>query len=161
MANHNDNKPNEPVMHYVVEHKVTGSLTLSLSGQDLSSIITTLATINTKLDKIMLTQADFDILLGKVDTTTNKIAANVQLIADTDQVISDEIDKFLAATPVGTVLTQEQADKLQAAADKLQASSDASDTQVNVLKAIAAKGAPVVPPPPTTVLQTNFAGAPA
>lgn len=98
--------------------------------------------------------ADLDPVLQKIDAATTKIATNVQSIADIDQKISDEIDAFLAATPPGTVLTDAQVEKIQSFADRLQASSDASDAQVAVLQAIAAKGAgnpvPVpVPPPPT------------
>lgn len=95
-----------------------------------------------------MTQSELTDLLNKIDTTTNKTAANVQTIADVDQKISDEIDAFLAAVPVGTVLTDAMAAQLQALADRAQATSDASDAQVAVLQAIAAKGAPVVPPPP-------------
>ena len=102
----------------------------------------------TTLGEIKVTQQEMDALLGKIDTTTNKLAANIQTIADTDQKISDEIDAFLAAVPAGTTLTDAQVAQLQANADKAQATSDASDAQVAVLQAIAAKGAPVVPPPP-------------
>jgi len=115
--------------------------------------------------RIMLTQQELTDLLTKVDTTTSKIGENVVAIATAQQdeandiqTISNEIDAFLAAVPPGTVLTQAQADQLQALADKLQTSSDNSDKAVlalqaqgPVLKAIAAKGAPVVPPPPPPV----------
>lgn len=107
------------------------------------------------IDKIMASQTEIDAALAKVDAATNKIAANVQVIADTDQKISDEIDAFLAGAPVGTVLTDAQVAQLQGIASKSQAASDASDAQVEVLKAIAAKGAgnPVpVPVPPTPVV---------
>ncbi len=107
-----------------------------------------------KLDQIMANQADIEAALTKIDTATNKIAANVQAIATVDQTISDEIDAFLKATPVGTVLTDAQVAQLQGLADRAQSSSDASDAQVAVLQAIAAKGAvnpvPVPVPAPLT-----------
>mgnify|MGYP001182184498 CR=1 FL=1 len=95
-----------------------------------------------------MTDVELKALLDKIDTTTNKTAANVQTIADVDQQISNEIDAFLAAVPAGTVLTDANVAQLQALADRAQATSDASDAQVAVLQAIAAKGAPTVPPPP-------------
>lgn len=130
-------------------------LHVSISGladTQTEKLLTELTKIEGKLNKIMLSEQELDDLLTKIDTTTNHTAQNIQTIADVDQQISNEIDAFLAATPVGTVLTQAQADKLQALADKGQAASDAGDAQVNVLKAIAAKGAPVVPPTPTPVV---------
>ncbi len=89
--------------------------------------------------------------LAKIDMATTKIAENVALIATTDQKISDEIDAFLAANPVGTVITDAQVEQLGALAERAQAASDASTQQVEVLKAIATKGEgnPVpVPVPP-------------
>lgn len=111
-------------------------------------VLQRLTQIQTTLGEIKVTQQEMDALLGKIDTTTNKLATNIQTIADVDQKISDEIDAFLAATPVGTALTDAQVAQLQSIADRAQATSDASDAQVAVLQAIAAKGAPVVPPPP-------------
>src|SRR6185369_10614872 len=43
---------------------------------------------------IMAGQAEIEAALAKVDAATTKLAANVQAIADVDQQISDEIDKF-------------------------------------------------------------------
>jgi ABC-type transporter Mla subunit MlaD len=102
------------------------------------------------LDRIERKIMDIDQVLQKIDAATTKTAANLQIIADTDQKISDEIDAFLAAAPAGTVLTDAQATQLQSLADRLQANSDATDAQVPVLQAIAAKGAgnPVPVPPP-------------
>ena len=102
--------------------------------------------IEQKVDKLLMTDAELKTLLTKVDDTTNKLAANVQAIADVDQKISDEIDALL--NQPGNQLTPEVTAQLQSFADRLQATSDASDAQVAVLQAIAAKGAPVVPPPP-------------
>ena len=103
------------------------------------------------LKEIKVNDTELNNLLSKIDVTTNKIAANVQAIATVDQTISNEIDAFLAAKPTGTVLTDAEATLLQGFADRLQASSDASDAQVTVLNAIAAKSAPVVPAPPAAV----------
>ncbi len=90
-----------------------------------------------------------DALLTQIDLTTNKLAANIQTIADVDQKISDEIDAFIAASPAGTVLSDAQVAQLQGLATRAKATSDASDAQVAVLQAIAAKGAPTVPTPPS------------
>ena len=102
--------------------------------------------IEQKVDQIIMTDAELKTLLTKVDDTTNKLATNVQAIADVDQKISDEIDALL--NQPGNQLTPDVAAQLQGFADRLQATSDASDAQVAVLQAIATKGAPVVPPPP-------------
>lgn len=102
--------------------------------------------IERKVDQIIMTDAELKALLGKIDTTTNALATNVQAIADVDQKISDEIDALLAKPD--NQLTPEVASQLQGFADRLQATSDASDAQVAVLQGIAAKGQPVVPPPP-------------
>lgn len=110
-------------------------------------IVRLLTEIKHDVKEIRVTQQEMDIVLGKIDTTTNHTAQNVQTIADIDQRISDEMDAFIAANPAGTVLTDAQVAQLQGFADRTQATSDASDAQVAVLLAIAAKGAPVVPTP--------------
>lgn len=119
----------------------------------LNEILKIIHQIQRSIQEIKMTEQEVTALLGRIDTTTNKTAANVQIIADVDQKISDEIDAFLAATPAGTVLTDAAVAQLQAIADRAQATSDASDAQVAVLQSIAAKGTPVVPPPaPTPVV---------
>jgi len=114
------------------------------------------------LNKILMTTQEVDAVLKKVDDATNKIAANVAIIATTDRTISDEIDKFLSANPPGTVLTDAQIAVLQGLGEKAQASSDASDAQVAVLQAIAAKGAgnpvPVPPPAPPAPYWRSISG---
>lgn len=104
-----------------------------------------------------MTDAELQVLLGKVDATTTKIGTNLTAVAtaqaaeaDTVQTISNEIDTLIAGG-----ISADSATKLQNIADRLQASSDNSDTitaaiqaQVPVLTAIAEKGAPVVPAPP-------------
>lgn len=133
------------------------TLQMTISGLEdtqVRDLLAKLADIEGKVDKIMLSQTELDTLLKKIDDTTNHTAANVKTIADVDQQISSEIDAFLAATPVGTVLTQAQADQLTAISTRAQATSDAGDAQVAVLQAIAAKGAPVVPTPPAPVALT-------
>lgn len=99
-------------------------------------------------------------LLTKVDVTTTKIGGNIELLAaaqveeaNTIQEISDDIDRLIAAG----ALSAENAATLQELADRLQTSSDRSDAiaaagsdMVPVLKSIAAKSDPVVPPPPPT-----------
>lgn len=79
-----------------------------LEPKEFQEIITRLTTIERKVDQVIMTQQEMDALLGKIDTTTNKLASNIQIIADTDQKISDEIDAFLAAAPVGTTLSDAQ-----------------------------------------------------
>ena len=115
---------------------------------ELSRIKAKLDSIQIGVTQLLMTQQEITDLLNGIDKTTNAIAANVQTIATVDKTISDEIDAFLAATPVGTVLTDAQAAQLKGFADKLQVTSDASTAQVSVLQAIAAKGQPNVPPPP-------------
>ncbi len=103
------------------------------------------------LKELQMTDADLQTLLGKIDTTTNATAANVQTIVTVSQTISDEIDAFIASHPAGTTITDAELTQLQASADKLQTVSDASTAQVATLQAIAAKGAPTVPPAPAPV----------
>ncbi len=98
------------------------------------------ARIEQKVDKLMGLAEDNAAAMAKIDAATTKIASNVQIIADTDQKISDEMDAFLAGVTPGATLTQEQVDAAKALSDRLQASSDALDAQVPVLQAIAAKG---------------------
>lgn len=115
---------------------------------------TQLAQALERLKDIQMTQQELSDVLNNIDTTTNHTAANVQIIADVDQKISEEIDAFLAAVPVGTVITEAQVTQLKGIAGRAQQTSDAGDAQVAVLKAIAAKGEPVVPTPaPTPVIQ--------
>lgn len=103
--------------------------------------------------KIMATEAEVKAALDKIDAATTKTAANLQVVADLDQKISDELDALLAKLQTAGV-SQELLDATSALAERAQASSDALDAQVPVLQAIAAKGAanPVplpVPPAPT------------
>ncbi len=108
--------------------------------------------------RIMAGQEQLAAALGKIDTATTKIAENISIIAETDKKISDEIDAFLAANPVGTVMTDAQVEQLGALAERAQAASDASSAQVEVLKAIATKGEtnPVpVPVPAPPVIAAN------
>lgn len=113
--------------------------------------------------------AEGNAILLKIDETTTKTGANVATmatavgsIADVTQQISDEMDAFIEA---GSGLTPEDKVKLQAIADKAQAASDAGDAvnkalvaQVDVLKAVAAKGAPTtpLPPPPPPPVELSF-----
>src|SRR6185369_13988829 len=54
----------------------------------------TLDHIEQKVDKIIMDDQALKALLTKVDDTTNKIASNVQIIGDTTQTISNEMDAF-------------------------------------------------------------------
>lgn len=116
--------------------------------ESLAAITARLDRIQQKVEKLIMTDAELKTLLQKLDDTTNHIAANTTVIADETQKISTEIDAFIAAKPVGTVLTDADVALLQGLGARTQAASDASDAQVAALTAIAAKGAPVVPPPP-------------
>jgi methyl-accepting chemotaxis protein len=118
-------------------------------------ILTQLANVRKDIkefrEAMKLTDQELIDLLQGIDSTTTHTGENVQKIADVTQVISTEMDTFLAAAPVGTVLTEEQVAKLQSIKNTAQAASDAGDAQVLVLQAVAAKGQPVVPPPPPPV----------
>jgi len=102
------------------------------------------------LKEIKMTDQETLALLGKVDATTNAIAVNQQTQADVVQEISDDIDRLIAGGTASGI-SPEAAAKLQAAADRLQVVSDTGDAQVALLKSIAAKSQPVVPPPPAPV----------
>lgn len=119
-----------------------------IHGPDNSGIMQQLSDIKTILGETKMTDDEVKVLLGKVDVTTTKIGDDVKAMGAVDKVISDKIDAFLAAVPVGTVLSAENAAHLQTLADALQVNADASDVQVTTLNAIAAKGSTVVPPPP-------------
>jgi hypothetical protein len=108
----------------------------------------TLAQIQTELQEIKQMAVDMNKVLSDIDAVTNKLAVNVQAIADTDQKIATEMAALLKAVPAGTTLTDAQVTELQGFVTRLQATSDASDAQVTVLKGIAASGAPVVPAAP-------------
>lgn len=130
------------------------SIILSAVTQETGKILAKLNEIEGKVDKINVTEQQLADLLNKLDTTTNKIAANVATIATVDAQISSEIDAFLQNTPAGTVLTDAMSAQLADIGDRAQAASDASDAQVSVLQAIAAKGSPTVPTAPPLVTIT-------
>lgn len=117
-----------------------------------------LDTIIDKENQIMATEAEVQLALQKIDDATTKTAANVQVIADLDQQISNEVDQLLAAAQAAGV-SQAILDRITSIGAKAQASSDALDAQVPVLQAIAAKGVvnpvPVEPPPPVEVTPTT------
>lgn len=140
------------------------------SSQQYGEILQQLRSLNIKVEEIKHMDQETQNVLNKIDTSTTKIGANVgiiatntQTIANTDQVISDELDALIVKL---TALGNTPPDVLQALqkqADNLQKNSDASDAavvalqaQIPVLEAIAAKGQPTVPdappaPEPTTV----------
>lgn len=130
------------------------------SRQDNTAVLAALQSLQEGQRKLLMNDQETAALLKKLDDSTNVLAANQQIIADTDQAISDEMDAFIAAVkaaPAGTVLTDAQVTQLQTLADKVQATSNASDSQVAVLQAIASKGVanpvPVTPAPlPPSVL---------
>lgn len=129
----------------------------------LNEILALLTQHTRLLKEIRMDDAQLKELLSKVDVTTTKIGTNVDTIAgvqqteaDVIQTISNEVDALVAAGQAAGI-SPEAAAKLQDIADRLQGSSDRSDlvvtalqAQVPVLQGIAAKGAPVVPPPPPT-----------
>ncbi len=89
--------------------------------------------------------------LNKIDAATTKIGGNVQIVADTLQVVSKEVDDLEAALKAAGV-SDALVSQAASLGDKVQAASDSLDAQVPVLQAIAAKGTvnpvPVEPPPP-------------
>lgn len=113
-----------------------------------------LAQIEGAVKIIMATEKEVADALVKIDAATSRAAANIQILADTDQKISDEVDALVAALKAAGV-SQALVDQASALAAKSQAVSDSLDTMVPALQAIAAKGVtnpvpvPVPAAPPT------------
>lgn len=148
-----------------IQLNITQPINFNLvGGQQFEVIVTKLDLIQKTLKEIKMTEQEFLAVLTKVDTTTNKIGANLSTIgtiqqgeADTIQTIKTEVDALVAAQQNAGV-SDAIVNATKAIADKLQASSDTSDAavaalqlQVPVLQGIAAAGTPVVPPPPPDV----------
>ena len=143
---------------------VTNAATVNVTGAEnvhlqnpadprVDEILSTVTEANEGIRRLSVTSQELTDLLNKVDQTTNHTAENVQVIAETSQKISTEVDAFIAAHPAGTTITEEGVEQLKTIAARSQATSDAADAQVTFLKAIAAKGEPVVPEPaPTPVI---------
>lgn len=145
------------------DHRSNNSFDLHifLHSQDNSGVMQQLAEIKKTLGEIKMTDQEVKALLNKVDVTTTNIGTNLAAVATAQtneanviQSISDEVDA-LVANAGSNGISPATAAQLQGIADRLQTSSDNSDAiaaatnaQVPVLTAIAAKGAPVVPPPP-------------
>lgn len=120
----------------------------------LDEILHLLKTIDGKANQIMADEQQVLDALAKIDAATTKAASNIQILADTDQKISDEIDALVAGMQ-GQGVSQALIDQAVALAGRSQAVSDNLDAMVPALQAIAAKGVvnpvPVpVPAPPTT-----------
>lgn len=106
--------------------------------------------IEQKVDRLIMNDTELRALLTKVDATTTHIAGSFQLLSDTTQTISNEMDTLIAQGQAAGTISPEAAAQLQQLADRAQTVSDASDPLVAALQAVAAKGAPVVPEPPPT-----------
>lgn len=117
------------------------------------SNLTALNRIEQKVDRIIMDNKLITDALDKIDAATTKIAANEQIVADSLQTVSSEIDEFKKAlADAGT--SPALIAKAESLGTRVQAASDFLDSQVPVLQGIAAKGhtdpvpVPVPPPPP-------------
>jgi len=116
----------------------------------LDQILHALAGLKEQGKQIIMEEQQVKDLLAEIDQATNEIGENVSIIADTDQVISDEIDAFQTALADalqrGQGVTQELIDQAAAVKGRAHASSKALADLVPVLKGIASKGATNVVP---------------
>lgn len=129
-----------------------------LPDAQFSALKLQLESISGKVDQVLMDEALVKAKLDLIDVATTKAAGNIQILADTDQHISDEFDALVLALKDaqanGTGVTQALIDQATAGADKSQAVSDALDAMVPALAAIASKGiqepvpVPIPPPPP-------------
>lgn len=139
----------------------SGPVTLQFAGlseEQYAALALKLDSISRKADQILMDEELVKQSLDKIDAATTKAAGNLQILADTDQRISDEFDALAADLATlkanGTGVTQALVDRAAAGAVRAQAVSDSLDAMVPVLTAIAAKGVtdpvplPVPPAPP-------------
>lgn len=137
----------------------SGPVTITgLSDAQFHALSDKLVSIEGKVDHVLMDEALVKQKLDIIDAATTKAAGNIQILADTDQHISDEFDALAAALAAalanGTGVTQALVDQASSGATKAQAVSDALDAMVPALSAIASKGiqnpvpVPIPPPPP-------------
>lgn len=137
----------------------SGPVTITgLSDAQFTALFTKLVSIEGKVDHVLMDEQLVAQKLDLIDAATTKAAGNIQVLADTDQHISDEFDALVAALAAaqaaGTGVTQDLVDRATSGAAKSQAVSDALDAMVPALAAIASKGiqnpvpVPIPPPPP-------------
>src|SRR3954468_1398162 len=94
-----------------------------------------LYSLHRKVDHILTKEQDLETLLGKLDTTTNTLAAGVSAVNDAQDRANAEIAALKDQIANGTPVTQEQLDSLGA---KLAASTDSLGTIAASLTAIGA-----------------------
>lgn len=142
----------------------SGPVTITgITEAQFAALDSKLDSISKKVDHVLMDEALVKAKLDLIDVATTKMASNIGILADTDQVIANEFadlkKKLADALANGTGVTQELVDQAAAGALKSQAVSDALDQMVPVLQAIASRGAdnPVplpVPPAPPAVQPT-------
>ena len=144
------------VLHEGIEQRKTEfDLLKSLSG------LATKQDLETFVNKIMATEAQVVAALNRIDAATTAIAANLQIVSDTNATISTDVDTLVTALQNAGV-SQTLVDQANALGDKAQASSDTLAAQIPVLQAIAAKGVlnPVPVPVPAPTVVPPVAGIP-
>jgi hypothetical protein len=123
----------------------SGPVTITgLSDAQHADLRSLLVSISGKVDHVLMDEALVKSSLDKIDAATTKAAGNIQILADTDQAISNEFDALNAALAAalanGTGVTQALVDQAAALGSKSQGVSDALDAMVPALQAIASKG---------------------
>lgn len=108
-----------------------------------------LDTIDGKVNTIMGQLEDANAALKQIDDATTAQSAVLTELANVQQQISDEIDRFIAGA--GNTVPQALVDSLRATGTRASAVKDALDQQAVFARAIASKGAnnPVPVPVPT------------
>lgn len=124
-------------------------LHIHIDGQRDAQVLDLLKVIGQKVDQIIMTEADFKVILDRVDTTTNHIADNTQVISTAITTVGTEVDALVAAQQAAGV-SQAIVDQTTALGTRLDAIGTAADAQIAALQAIAAKGSTTVPTPPPT-----------
>lgn len=142
----------------------SGPVTITgLSDAQFEALNSKLVSISGKVDHVLMDEDLVRQSLIKIDQTTTLASQNIQILATTDQTISDEFDalnKALAdAKANGTGVTQDLVDQAASLAGRSGAVADALTAMVPALAGIASKGitnpVPVpLPPAPPAVQPT-------
>lgn len=129
-----------------------------LADAQFQALLAHLISTERKVDQILMDEQLVSDKLDQIDAATTKAASNIQILADTDQHISDEFDALVqelkAAQSAGSGVSQALVDKATALGTKSQSVSDSLDAMVPALQAIASKGiqnpvpVPIPPAPP-------------
>lgn len=132
----------------VVELVSKGVSLLQEMQQDVEEIRTLSRTINTKVDKIVMTNAELKQFLLDVDTKTSATAEVVTKMGDTANTIKAKLDALIAAANQPQAVPADIADLATKILPEVASLSTSASGVSDFLLGVAKDGEPVIPPPP-------------